>query len=200
MVQQTSENEEPGVYRDDVEPGSGSIRNKQERRKCIRRVYGDSLRAPKGARWVPWVDIERIEAEIETLLPRDPQQAERFFLNRKQASEDAAFDAEKWNALTNTGSVPDKSRVVIGVDGARYDDALAVVATEIATGHQFVLGIWEKPEFEGDDYEHPRHEVDGAVSQAFETYDVPLAYCDPQFIDALIDRWQGRWGERVVKK
>jgi hypothetical protein len=189
VAQQTAEAQEVGVYYDDVDPGVGSIRNKAERRRMMKRVYGDS--------W--WVDPVRIEREIEALLMRDPAQAERFFLNRKMAAEGAAFDYARWEALVDaTHVVPDRSRVVIGIDGARFDDALAIVATEVPTGYQFVVGIWERPELADDDYEHPADEVDGAVSEAFERFDVWRTYADPQYIEHLVTKWQGRWGEKRV--
>ncbi len=61
------------IYRDyNPAPTSWSYRNKAERRKIHRHVYGDS--------W--WVDLDAIEAEAAELLERDPAQAERFFGNR----------------------------------------------------------------------------------------------------------------------
>jgi hypothetical protein len=197
VAQQTSENREPGVYFDDSDPGPGSIRNKQERRRMLRSVYRDA--------WWVTEHLERIEAEIEALLPRDPAQAERFFLNRKLAGEDAAFDKHRWAALADaTVVVPDRSLVVIGVDGARYDDALAIVATLVADGkpHQWPLGIWEVPEGAPDDYEHPFEAVDGVMIEAFATFGVWRAYVDPGShtgdISPLVDRWQGRWGDKTV--
>lgn len=189
VAQQTAESGEPGVFHDDVEPGSGSIRNKADRRRMLRKVYGGS--------W--WVDLDRIDAEIAALLGRDPAQAERFFLNRKRASEDHAFDAERWDSLAAPGLEPDHgSLIVVGVDGARFADALAMVATEVETGRQWPLGIWERPEHAPDDYEHPSEEVDGAMLEAFERFDVWRVYVDPQWIDHLLDRWQGRWGDKRV--
>jgi hypothetical protein len=47
----------------------------------------------------PWINLDRIEAEIKALLPRDPAQAERWFLNRKEAAEAKAFSGEKWDEL-----------------------------------------------------------------------------------------------------
>src|SRR3954452_17832879 len=41
---------EPGVYIDDVDGGAGSVRNKVERRRVMRKVYGDSLISKGG--WV----------------------------------------------------------------------------------------------------------------------------------------------------
>lgn len=189
VAQQTAEAHEPGVYYDDVEPGAGSIRNRRDRRRMTRKVYGDS--------W--WVDLDRIDEEIEALLPRDAPQAERFFLNRKRAPEAAAFELGKWDAAADVSVVvPDGSLVVVGIDGARFVDALAVIATDVVQAYQWVVGIWERPQDAGDDYEHPAHEIDGAVSELFERYEVWRCYVDPQWIDHLVDRWRGRWGATKV--
>lgn len=188
VAQQTAEASEPGVFFDDVEGGPGSIHNKQERRKVLKKVYGDS--------W--WVDLDRVDDEVVALKERDPAQAERFFLNRKVAQEGSAFDVARWAELARITDPSPKSVITIGVDGARFEDALAVIATEVESGHQWSLGVWERPPRAGDTYEHPLHEVDGAVTEAFETYEVWRAYCDPQHIDTLVSAWQGRYGEKRV--
>jgi hypothetical protein len=145
-----------------------------------------------------WVDLDRIDAEIEALLEHDPAQAERFFLNRKLAAEGAAFDPERWQRLTHRRRVPYGAVVAIGVDGARHQDALAVVATEVATGYQWPLIIIERPPHAPDDYEHDLEAVDGAVAQAMEDYLVWRLYADDQYIGPLIERWQNRFGRRRV--
>lgn len=195
VAQQTSEMAEPGVYFDDVEPGNGSIRNKVERRRMLRKVYGDSVRTSptKGH-----VDLDRIESEILALLPRDPAQAERWFLNRKRATEDSAFDPAQWEALAHPTAVAAKTLIVVGVHGSRFADALAIVATTVATGYQFVVGIWERPPAAGDEYEHPVADIDAALTEAWAGYSVWRAYVDPTSIDHLFDRWRGRWGEKKV--
>jgi hypothetical protein len=188
VAQQTSESGEPGVYRDDVDPGAGSIRNKRERRRMLRKVYGDS--------W--WVDLDRVETEVVALLERDPAQAERYFLNRKSAAADAAFDGDRWEELVAEHEVPEGSLIVVGVDGARFDDALAIVGTEVETGYQWPIGIWERPSSAPHDYEHPLDEADEALEDAFERFDVWRVYADPQWIEGLVDSWRGRWGEQRV--
>jgi hypothetical protein len=178
------------VYNDDVEPAPGlSVRNKAERRRALRSVYRDSY----------WVDLDRIDSEIVALLPRDPAQAERWFLNRKQSTESAAFNADVLSdGVDESRTVADGAVITLGIDGARFVDALAVVATEAKTGYQWPIGIWERPESAPDDYEHPLVEVDGAVREAFETYSVWRAYVDPQYIEGLVEKWQGAYGEKVV--
>jgi hypothetical protein len=198
VAQRTAESKAPGVHHDDVDPGPGSIRNRQERRRMLRRVYGDAMTAPPGAAWVPWVDIDRIDGEIEALIEHDPAQAERWFLNRKLAGEDAAFDIERYEDLEEPHSVEDGSLIVVGVDGARFRDALALEATDVETGYQWTLGLWERPENAAPDYEHPFDEADNVMIEAFRRFSVWRAYVDPQYIEQLLDRWQGRWGDRRV--
>ena len=52
--------------------GQSVVRNKAERRKIHKHVYGDS--------W--WVDLDGIEAEAAEIMESDPANAERFFGNR----------------------------------------------------------------------------------------------------------------------
>jgi hypothetical protein len=185
---------ETGVYKMFLEPGPGSVRNKRERMRVLKRLYGGS--------W--WVDPERISEEIDNLLKRgELAQAERFFMNRIVPGEDRAFSIERWNSLARPDVViEDAEHITIGVDGARYRDALAVIATHIKTGFQWPLGIWQRPPDAPEDYEHPLDEVDGVVIDAFERYNVWRVYIDPgsQYanIAPLMEKWQGRWGERKV--
>ena len=151
---------EPGVYIDDVDGGAGSIRNKAERRRVMRKVYGDSLTSRGG-----WVDLDRIDTEIEALLEHDPAQAERFFLNRKLAAEGAAFDPERWDSLIKKRRTDRNTVIALGVDGARHEDAIAVVATEVEYGFQWPVIILERPPHAPEDYEHDLDAVDGAVSE-----------------------------------
>lgn len=188
VAQHTAEGDEPGVYRDDVDPGPGSVRNKAERRRMLRRVYGDSR----------WVDLDRIDGEIVALLDRDAPQAERYFLNRKRAGESVVFQPDVVDQLEASVEVPDRSLIVLGVDGARFVDALAIVATAVRSGHQWPVGIWERPQSAGPKYEHPFDEVDGAMIEAFERFRVWRAYIDPQYIEHLVEKWQGRWGQKRV--
>jgi hypothetical protein len=187
VAQQTAEAGEPGVFHDDVDAGAGSVRNKRERRRMLKRVYGDS--------W--WIDLDRIDEEVVSLLERDPAQAERYFLNRKRAAADHAFDVERFAELELEREVPEGAVVVVGVDGARFADALAVVATEVETGYQWPLGIWERPPNAPDEYEHPLDDVDEAVADAVDRFEVWRVYVDPQWIDKLVDLWRGRYGGRV---
>lgn len=177
-----------GVYVDFPPTPSGSVRNKRERRRCMKHAYGDS--------W--WVDIDRIDVEVEALLEHDPAQAERFFLNRVHAGESVAFDIAAWADRAEMRVVPGRHLITVGVDGARFDDALAIVATEVESGHQWPLVVLERPPEADDEYEHDFNAADGAMIEAFSRWDVWRVYIDPQYIEGLVDRWQGRWGDKVI--
>jgi hypothetical protein len=202
VAQRTGESKTAGVHHDDADPGPGSIRNKADRRRMLRKVYGDAATKPRAdAPWEPWIDLDRIDGEIEALLEHDPAQAERWFLNRKLATEGAAFDLERFKSLKRPGFLPPRgSIIVIGVDGARHHDALALVATDVKTGFQWPLEIIERPEDAGDEYEHDQDRADGAMVEAMERYVVWRVYIDPQYIDHLVEKWSNRYGpKRVVE-
>jgi hypothetical protein len=190
VAQRTAESKRPDILRDHRQaPENLDYKKPSDRKKIHAHVYGDS--------W--WVDLDAIEAEASELLEVDPAQAERFFGNRSRAAGDAAFDLQRWLALEQAHIPAKKARIVLGVDGARFHDAIAIVATEIETGYQWPVGIWEAPLEPDDDYEHPAEEIDAAMIQVFTDYRVERAYCDPQWIDHLVDRWIGRWGEKRIK-
>lgn len=192
-AQLTMESQAPDVFKfHRLPPANLSYRNKRDRRKIHRIAYEGS----------DHVDLDAIEAEAAELLEKDPVQAERFFGNRPVAGGGKAYNADDWAALVKPGYLPRRRQVItVGVDGARFDDALAMVATELETGHQWTLGIFEVPVDAPPDYEHnleEHGEVDGLLAEAFATWDVWRVYIDPQRIERLVNLWQGRWGDRRV--
>ncbi|MDQ3722070.1 MAG: phage terminase family protein [Actinomycetota bacterium] len=194
-----------GVLVDDVEPGAGSLRNQTDRRRMLRRVYGDSVAGCEAqgnatGRIEPWIDLDRIDAEIVALVDRDPGQAERFFLNRKiAAGARAAFNADRFAELAAPDHAPaPRGLIVVGIDGARFDDTLAIVATEVETGFQWLVWAETRPEGAPEDYEHDLDAADGAMVELFERWQVWRAYIDPQWIEILVERWLGRWGDKRV--
>jgi hypothetical protein len=189
VAQVTYESAPADVYRDYPTPLKGSFRNKRERRKILRHAYAGA----------PWVDLERVEAEVEELLPRDPNQAERFFGNRVVADADKAFDLDAFKALARELEIKPRRKVTLGFDGSRRQDSTGLVATDIETGHQVVLGAWERPrEASEDDWQVPEAEVDEAVDDAFRTWSVWRLYADPPYWESAVDRWAGRYGEKRV--
>jgi hypothetical protein len=196
VAQRTFEAKAPGTLIDDAPAPAGSVRSREERDVVLTAVYRDAL-VDRGG----WVDRDRIHTEIDALLEHDAAQAERFFLNRKLATEGAAFDFVRFRELRRAKWYPPRgSIIVIGVDGARFEDALAIVATDVKTGFQWPLEIIERPEDALDDYEHDLARADGAMREAFERFVVWRVYIDPQRIEHLVEQWANRWGaKRVVE-
>jgi hypothetical protein len=88
--------------------------------------------------------------------------------------------------------------VTLGIDGARHDDALAVIATDIRSGYQWTVDIIERPENAPEGYTHDKNRVDGAVRDIFARFTVWRAYCDPHHIADLVAGWQNEFGEKRV--
>lgn len=187
-----------GVYSWMADAGTGSIKNKADRKRMIRRVYGSHL-MPGG-----WVDPDRIDAEILALLERDPAQAERFFINRPSSGSGAMFVSAVIDDAVRRGRgverPADGEPVGIAIDGARFRDALAVVGVDLESGHKFPLTIQERPHDAKDGYRHETRLAYDAVIEATRKWDVYRIYVDPQYIDGLFDDLQGELGDdRVIE-
>jgi hypothetical protein len=196
-AQATFEAKDPHVYKDDAPAPHGSVFNKRERDAVLDAVYGDSLRSAKNPRG--WIDKLRIHVEIDAYCEKgDAATAEREFMNRKVAQAGAAFDPEHVKRNLATTKVPRGDVIVLGCDGAITHDAFAIVATHVKSGHQWPIVVLERPDHAPEGYEHDVHEVDAALIEAFETYNVWKLYCDPWKIQAWIDRWANRWGSKRV--
>lgn len=144
--------------------------------------------------------LDGIEAEAVELMEKDPAQAERFYGNRLVAGSGAYFDLGAWKQQKRPKTIiPSDELIVVGIDGAQFRDALAIVATDVVTGHQWPLDIQERPHDAPDDYSHNFDQADMAMLNAFHEWQVWRAYVDPQWIEGLLSTWQGRWGDdRVV--
>jgi len=148
-----------------------------------------------------WSDIDGIVDQWKGASPADRTYLERVWLNRLVQGAARAFDAERWKdlAVQRAKTVPERALITVGFDGSRLWDATALIATEIATGYQWPLGIWQRPPVV-EQWEVPAAEVDAALVAAFETWDVWRVYADPPYWDGTIAAWAGRFGkERIIE-
>lgn len=193
VAQQTFESKAPDIYRDFRQaPASLSYRNKRERARIHRHVYGDS--------W--WVDMENIESEAAELLETDPAEAERFFGNRIVYGRGAWIPADTWESGDRVEQPADGAPICLGFDGSENNDWTAITAISM-DGTVFIptFGPDEQPTYWNPD-EHggriPRDEVDAAVDELFSRYDVVRMYCDPQDWRSEIGDWSVRHGDERV--
>ncbi len=168
-------------------PSRADGSDRRQRRRILRHAY-------QGA---PWVDIPRIESDCDRLARKgDSAQAERFFGNRVVAGADAAFDPDVWRELKRERATIAPGRMVtLGFDGSRRRDSTGIVATDVETGLQIVVDVWERPLELPDDehWEIPESKVDAAMASAIEQWEVLRAYCDPPRWESTVDKWAGRW-------
>lgn len=135
----------------------------------------------------------------------DRNYLERVWLNRPTTAADVAFDSVRWGQLADSHVVPRGAWITLGFDGSRSIDATALIGTEILTGYQWVLGLWERP---GNvkDWKVPIGEVNALVAHAFEHWSVWRMYADPPYWEDVVSEWCGKYNPsdepssaRVVK-
>lgn len=208
VAQRTAEARVTDIYRDHAQAPAGlSYSDKEQRRRIHRTVYGDSVMSRRNQRG--WVDLDSIEGMAQELMARDKSQAERFFGNRIVNTIDAWMDSaqiEAWRALADPIELQARTRVVLGFDGSQYDDWTTIRGRAWlpdGTIYGFTPRFsadsaptwWDPAEHGG---EVPRGEVQAAVEELFDRYDVARMYCDPELWQSEIDSWAARFGEERV--
>jgi len=146
-----------------------------------------------------WSDIDGICLQWQDPTA-DRSYLERVWLNRLVRSSERAFDIGNWDSLADADyEIPAGALVTLGFDGGRWHDSTGLVVTEVSTGFQSAIGLWEKPELIPDDeWEVPADEVELVVSEAFARWSVWRMYCDPPYWESLVADWAGRYGEKRV--
>lgn len=193
VAQQTAESKATDVFRFHPEASASlAYKDEAQRRQIHEVVYLGSH----------WVDLDAIAAEAAELVENDPAQAERFYGNRVVAGEDRAFDRDVFRGLARNEGIARGRLVTLGFDGALHFDATGLVATDVESGHQVVVGWWFRPPHlaDADEWRVPAGELDEAVAFAFGEWDVWRMYGDPPYYTEELDRWAGRYGkERVME-
>ncbi|MGM9380332.1 terminase [Streptomyces antibioticus] len=168
-------------------------------RAAVREASGPSIAA--------WPDFEgQVDAIVSLYNAPDTDRSywERVWLNRRVQAGRQAFSVDRWKDLARPDQpLPAKGeKITVGFDGAQFRDATALIATHLATGFQWPLGIWECPPGANDPggpgWRCPEDEVDAVLVQAFATWDVARLYADPPYWEGMISLWKGRWGEKRV--
>jgi hypothetical protein len=196
VAQQQYESGVQDIYRQFVQPPKSlSYLNKRERHKIHRAVYPRDTLVQHGGH----LDLDSIESEATDLAQRDPNQAMRFYGNMIVIGSGAAFDILRWHGLAERDHVvPARTWITLGFDGSQVKDATALIATEVVTGYQWVIEIWERPA-EALEWNVPIADVEDALAECFRKWQVWRMYGDPAYWERPMSEWAGRWGaERVV--
>jgi hypothetical protein len=99
--------------------------------------------------------------------------------------------------------VKDGTRIVLGFDGSQYDDWTGFRAETLVDPYQFTPTygkdrqptLWDPARYGG---EVPRSEVDAALAELMERYDVVRVYADPPYWQSEIDQWVTEYGDKRV--
>lgn len=151
----------------------------------LREAYGDAA---------SYIDIKGLMQRRRSKTASREYTAQ-FFLNQATASGGRAFDLAKWDA-----SVVEKPKkymkrgelITLGFDGSRTQDSTSLKATHVASGFQWRVATWERPEH-AVDWEVPEEEVDAVIAETFARYRVVLMYADTSKWEAAVSRWAGRY-------
>lgn len=167
---------------------------------------GHDLSTPEGVRaavveasgpLVGWSDVDGIVAQWQE-PDADRAYLARTWLNMKVRALQQVFDLERWKALADPEhEVPDGALITLGFDGAKSTDWCALVATELSTGWQWPVGIWDSSQYPEDVLIAL---VDLAVAQTFDRYRVGRFYGDPPYWKEQLSAWQGKYGDQVVRR
>lgn len=178
------------LYRSD--DGGHDLTVKDERIQAIAEATG-----PAGE-WGPgqFDDIasqwDRVGADLGYL--------ERVWLNRWVKSGRQAYDTKRWSELHRLGGsadrplrtrIPKGAKVGVGFDGARRRDSTAFVITDLMTGTQELVALWER-DLDDPEWEVPEEEVNQAADEIFKTYKVWRMYADPPYWVTEVGVWAGK--------
>ncbi|MEU1496999.1 hypothetical protein [Streptomyces sp. NPDC005732] len=193
VAQKTAETKVKDVYRYHRLPPKGlNYADKAERRKIHAAVYLGSHH----------IDLDSIEGEAAELMEKEPAEAERFYGNRITAGMGTWLQQDRWDARIAVQEVPDGATIALGFDGSDVDDWTGIRA-ETMDGYQFTPTygpdnrpcIWDPADWDG---QVPRLEVDAAVAELFDRFNVVRMYGDPPYWTSEMAAWQARHGEKRV--
>lgn len=156
----------------------------------------EAIREASGPSVAAWSDMRGIAKQWDR-PGADHAYLERVWLNRWTQSAAQAFDARRWREdLSRPGAtIPAGAAVTLGLDGSRWKDTTALVATDCRTGLQLLVGVWKPAE----DGEVNPVEVVAACDAAFTRWNVLRMYGDPAWgWDQQLAELAGRYGHKRV--
>lgn len=144
-----------------------------------------------------FIDIDQVAARYEIDRVHEAE-FRRYYLNQWVTGTDTWLPAGVWNDCYQAGVPAEGEEIVAAFDGSHNNDSTALIGCTPA-GHLFTIGVWEKPDNDPN-WKVPRSEVDAAVDDMFQKWDVLELACDPARWTLYMDEWSERYGEdRVVE-
>jgi phage terminase large subunit-like protein len=113
------------------------------------------------------------------------------------ATESTWIAPEAWAARKVERELEEGERIALGFDGSYRRDATALVACTL-DGFVSPIAVWERPERAPAEWKVPRDEVDDAIAEAMERFEVLELACDPPGWHSELDSWREAYGDVVV--
>jgi phage terminase large subunit-like protein len=141
-----------------------------------------------------WSDVDAIVEQWND-PSADKTFLERVWLNRMVRASERAFNVARWAELARPDHVvPAGALITLGFDGSRTNDSTGIVCTEVETGFMWLEKGWEKPEGV-EEWEVPQAEVEAAMEDLFDRFDVWRLYADPPYWETVTAGWAGKFGD-----
>lgn len=189
---------ETGLLWDHVEaPADTDMGDRESLLRGLQFAYGDSARSAGG-----WVDLDRIMSEIWD-PGTDPQDARQYYLNQVTHASDSWVSSPEMRAIIDRDKeIHDGDTIVLGFDGSRgrskgMADATALVGMRVSDKHLFEVGIWQRGQADGQDWQPNPLEIDAVLEDTFTRFNVIGFYADPSGWNPQVAEWEARYGRRL---
>lgn len=153
-----------------------------------------------------WSPIARIAADFFD-TSNDPQVMRADFLNQITHAADSWLSQPELRAVEKADVVVGSGEpIVLGFDGSRgrskkKPDATALIGCRVSDGHLFQLGVWEPPDGPGEaTWRLNELEVEAAVRDAFQSYNVVGFYADPAMWEGRVAQWEATYHRKLRVK
>ena len=188
------------LYDARLAPPDTDLSDYDDLESALRWIYGDCewKRGKDGL-----IDVKPIIERIWSPKSK-PSESKRKYLNWPTVHEDAWVAPKDWAKLARPREITSHEEVVLFFDGSKSRDATAIVGCAVTDGHVFVprwtggQTIWEpNPSHDTDDVV-PVGNVDLAVTEVFERYNVVGFFGDVQEWESFVKiEWPRRHGAHL---
>lgn len=170
-------------------PADTNVRDPESLRRGIDQARGDA--------W--WIDVDR-KLQVAMSGRTSIESIHRFELNINAAADDALYEPYDWDQNEADVRLCDGDTITLGLDVSLTDDATALVAVRPEDRAVFPLLIIERPLKAPDDWRVDISEIDDALANTFERYNVVGFYSDVNPIQGHVERWEREFGSELIAR
>lgn len=144
-----------------------------------------------------WLDLDTYMSII--VDPRSSvADSRRFFLNQIVAADRSLIAPMEWDACVTPGAeLVDGDAITLGFDGAKSQDATALVACRLSDRCLFPIAIQESDP-KDPDWRVDKDYFDQAVDRCFDRFTVWAFYADVAQFEGEVEEWEWRY-QRTLK-